>query len=332
MPWEEEQERLTQEARLSVASPEEVLRELKRIAQRPRLELLGRNGAIEALLVERNDPLITLGLACYGTSEEVFTALYKHGLAKPADAADERYKLGLRICCLSNRSVVAAHWVRDFPRRLIGPEEIQRVLAAGEDGEAEALICNPSVSDDLLEELYGRTGAFATLAEERWRNLIYLSRKNERLVTEEDSDDMPDMGHYRIHHAIFKLLEIAPVHNHWLHVLYGLLDQLDFQHVAHPEKIEAVLSRWGKLDGKMEGYFTSLSLKDEFRCLIAALYGTTFSNNKSAVQGSRSAKDVAMRCAYYGNAHDLLPNLPSFIRRVCSGYALVWGVLRTQSV
>lgn len=31
-------------------------------------------------------------------------------------------------------------------------------------------------------------------------------------------------------------------------------------------------------------------------------------------------------------ATDLLPNLPSFIRRVCSGYALVWGVLRTQSV
>jgi hypothetical protein len=49
-------------------------------------------------------------------------------------------------------------------------------------------------------------------------------------------------------------------------------------------------------------HFTSLSLKDEFRCLIAALYGTTFSNNKSAVQGSPSAKDVAMRCAYYGNA------------------------------
>jgi hypothetical protein len=131
--------------------------------------------------------------------------------------------------------------------------------------------------------------------------LIYLSRKNERLVTKEDTDDMPDMGHYRIHRAIFRLLEIAPVHNYWLHVLYGLLDQLDFQQVAHPETIEALLSRWTKLDDKMEGYFTSLSLKDEFRCLIAALYGTTFSNNKSAVQGSPSAKDVAMRCAYYGN-------------------------------
>ena len=34
----------------------------------------------------------------------------------------------------------------------------------------------------------------------------------------------------------------------------------------------------------------------------------------------------------YEGGRDLLPNLPSFIRRVCSGYALVWGVLRTQSV
>ena len=35
------------------------------------------------------------------------------------------------------------------PGQLIGPEEIHRVLAAGDDAEAEALICNPSVSDRL---------------------------------------------------------------------------------------------------------------------------------------------------------------------------------------
>jgi hypothetical protein len=150
MPWEDEQGRLTQEARLSVASPEEVVRELKRVAQKSRTELLGRE-AIEALLIERNDRLINLGLACYGTSKEVFTALYRHGLEKPADAADERYRRGLRIGCLSNCSV--AYWALDFPRRLISPEEIQRILAAGDDAEAEALICNPSVSDQLLEEL-----------------------------------------------------------------------------------------------------------------------------------------------------------------------------------
>jgi rRNA-processing protein FCF1 len=305
MPWGEEQERLSEEARLSVASPEDVVRELKRVAQKSRGELRGRK-ALEALLVERNDRLINLGLACYGTSDEVFQALYKHGLEKPADVADERYRRGLRIGCLSNRTV--AHWIGDFPRRLIGPEEIQRIVAAGDDREAEALICNPSISDRLLEELYQRTGAFATLADERWSTLVYLSRRNERLVTNEDDDVAPDMGHYRIHHAIFRLLEIAPVDKDWLHVLYGLLDQLDFQQVARPETIKTALSRWAQLDDRgyegkpVEGYFTSLSLKDEFRCLIAALYGRTWSDHKLAVQGSPSAKDVAMRCAYYGNA------------------------------
>jgi hypothetical protein len=147
MPWGEEQERLTEEARLSVASPEDVVRELKRVAQKSRGELRGRK-ALEALLVERNDRLINLGLACYGTSDEVFQALYKHGLEKPADVADERYRRGLRIGCLSNRTV--AHWIGDFPRRLIGPEEIQRIVAAGDDREAEALICNPSISDRLF--------------------------------------------------------------------------------------------------------------------------------------------------------------------------------------
>jgi hypothetical protein len=305
MSWGEEQERLTQEARLSVASAEEVVRELKRVAQKSRGELFGRE-AIEALLVERNDRLINLGLACYGTSKEVFQALYKHALEKPADAADERYRRGLRIGCLSNRTV--AYRSFDFPRRLIGPEEIHRVLAAGDDAEAEALICNPSVSDRLLEELYERTGAFATLADERWSTLIYLSRKNERLATNKDSDVAPDTGHYAIHHAIFRLLEIAPVDKNWLHVLDALLDQLDFQQVSHPKTIKTALSRWAQLDdsghdGKpLEGYFTALSLKDEFRCLVAALYGRTWSNNQFVVQGSPSSRDVAMRCAYYGNA------------------------------
>jgi hypothetical protein len=125
---------------------------------------------------------------------------------------------------------------------------------------------------------------------------------------------------------------------HWLHVLYRLLDRLAPEHVANPEKIDHVLARWATLDDRMsggkvsegegywdkvanqiasdrkplEGYHTSLSLKDEFRCLIAALYGRGTSKptaedlrNKdwrlrSFIHGSPNAKDVALRCAYYG--------------------------------
>ncbi len=41
-----------------------------------------------------------------------------------------------------------------------------------------------------------------------------------------------------------------------------------------------------------------------------------------------TAKDFARSSKHA----DLLPNLPSLIRRVCSGYAPMWGVLRTPSV
>ena len=101
-----------------------------------------------------------------------------------------------------------------------------------------------------------------------------------------------------IHNAIFTLLEIAPVNMNWLRDLYHLLDNLAPQRVATPEKIDHVLARWSTLDdrtsdGKVnEGYVTSLPLKDEFRCLVAALYGRG--------HGSPRAKDVALRCAYYG--------------------------------
>jgi hypothetical protein len=52
------------------------------------------------------------------------------------------------------------------------------------------------------------------------------------------------------------------------------------------------------LERVAEGFLTSLEMKDEFRCLIAALYGKTYANNKTVV----TARDVALRCAFYGNA------------------------------
>jgi hypothetical protein len=309
MAWNDEQARLTQEARLQIASPEEVYRELQRSSQKPVHELLRRrDDEIESALVERNEPLINLGLACYGTNKEVFKALYKHGLGAPHDGGDARYRQGLRIGCLSNGSVPAAHFVLEFPRELIGETEMHRVLAEGEGAEVEALLCNLRISDKVLEELYQHTGIFATIPDERWCNLVSVSGGNERLGRREDSDYGPDTGHYGIHKAIFRLLEIAPLAPHWLRALYRLLDQLNFRQVASPESIDNVLARWAQLDDRgskgkpMEGYFTSLSLKDEFRCLVASVYGRTYSEGKSSVSGSHTDTDVARRCAYYGNA------------------------------
>ena len=181
-------------------------------------------------------------------------------------------------------------------------------MGAG-DPETVALIRNPSIDEDLLEALYRRTDIFAQMPEERWWQLVSLSSENERLVTEEHYEDSPDLGFMGIQDAIFALLEIAPVNMRWLWVLYDLLDNLAPQQVATPEKIDHVLARWATLDDRMsdgkviEGYHTSLSIKDEFRCLVAALYGRGFVKGTFVIHGSPTPKDVALRCAYYGKGN-----------------------------
>jgi hypothetical protein len=109
------------------------------------------------------------------------------------------------------------------------------------------------------------------------------------------------MGHYGIHKAIFRLLETAPVEPVWMRVLYDFLMNLDFRHVAGSQNLDGVLSHWTAMPDKtkdgepFEGYHTNVGLKDEFRCLIAALYGRRLSKH-----GSANAPDVTVRCQFYG--------------------------------
>jgi hypothetical protein len=303
MTWAEEQDKLTQEARLFLASPEVVFEELKKLSAGTKTSLLGRGDRLEAVLIKRNEPLINLGLATYGANKEVFASLYKHAVEPPEDEVDAKYREGLRIGCLSNTTLAAAHILFNFPNDIIGPQETARVLSQGTDAEASALIRNPSIGEELLEALYQRTGMFAQMSEKRWCDLVSYSSKNERLVTEEDYEDSPDMGFYRIQEAIFRLLEIAPLDRRWLRVLYALLDSVAPEQVATPDEIGQVLTRWATLDDRMsdgkvsEGYHTSLSLKDEFRCLVAALYGRGYVNNAFVIHGSPAAERLLRNLA-----------------------------------
>ena len=124
-----------------MASPDQVFAELREISKEVRTSLLmSRSEGVEPLLVERGQPLINLGLACYCTDKSVFVALYNHGRGSPTDKADEQYRRGLLLGCLSNATIQKAHFIFDFPRELIGDNELQRVLVESEYGLAEALV------------------------------------------------------------------------------------------------------------------------------------------------------------------------------------------------
>jgi hypothetical protein len=182
MAAETEQDQFVKQAWLHLSPPEAVFEELKRQARRSRYEWHHYDDKkIEPTLLKRNEPLINLGLACFGGNREVFRALYKHSLTQPESDTDAIYKRGLRIGCLSNQ--IAAKVNPDFPAQLIGTDEMQRIIARGEDAETTAIMRNPSVSDKMLEALYLRSGLFTSLPEERWASLIARSAQNERLRT-----------------------------------------------------------------------------------------------------------------------------------------------------
>jgi hypothetical protein len=110
MAEREEQERRIREARLLVSRPEDVFDELKRYAVQIEADRLGSaDDQLEKSLAERADPLIDLGLACYGSSREIVGALYRKAQAPAATPLDARYRKGLRIACLSNQTVPIAH-------------------------------------------------------------------------------------------------------------------------------------------------------------------------------------------------------------------------------
>lgn len=334
--WDDHQLRLTQNARLLFASPETVFAELKAWSEETRANPFRSNSEIaEPLLIERGHPLINIGLACYGTDRSVFKALYNHGLGTPTDTTDAQYRRGLLLGCLSNTTIQKTHFIFDFPRELIGSAEIERLLYEADYALAETLIRNPEVSDKLLEQLYKFEGPFEALPEDRLSALISGSRHNERLNTNNDDDHSPDLGHYRIHNAILQLLETAPVTLRWMWTLYDLLNSLSPTCVARSERLPALLQRWKPLeaanndDAGSKGLFAEhISPVDEFRCLIAALYGGGLDD--PGLHGALKSSDVAMRSAHYGNAAQSIKEMRASYTK--DGDAYVFAALRNTNV
>lgn len=99
------------------------------------------------------------------------------------------------------------------------------------------------------------------------------------------------------------MLASAPTTEYWLTALRELLNQLDPGDLGSPdEPITSILERWAQVPVSKDGYYTALPRGDEFRCLVAAMYGRHYKDDKFTILGSSDSADVVLRCAYYGKA------------------------------
>lgn len=304
-------EQRTRLARLLVAPPAVVYDELKSYsADVQSSPYTAASEELEASLAARNDPLIDLAIASFGASQKTIGELYRKGKSHADDGTDAQYTQGLRLAVLANETINSKGFLSRFPENTIGEAELTFVMTSSDWIEAETLILNPTIADDVLLSLYRGDKFCEGMDEDRRRQLVSMSGRNERLHTRNDDEYGPDMGHYDLHKAIFAMLCTAPTSDEWLWSLSYLLKQLAPDQVSKEESIDAVLERWlldengeaEKPNNRDKYTDTGLSQRAEFRCLIAALYGKSFGKKEVIIHGTADADDIARRCAYYGNA------------------------------
>ncbi|RQR65707.1 hypothetical protein DIE18_04450 [Burkholderia sp. Bp9125] len=309
MAWDRATNPVITRSRLRLSSPEHVYEALEAYGDywRARPYTLVEDERLEQELAGRNDRLIDLALAKNASMCSLVAQLYQRALSGSDDA---EYDRALRLASLSNRNAVGmlnSGALRGTEART--DSELYRLATEGDGDELATLLRNPG-SRGLLRAVYAREEPLDVIPDERWRLLVSSSVGNPALNEDHDSNAGPDFLAWDVHKAVFALLATAPAEPQWVITLHQLLLEVNPARVRAPDSEQAVLDvlgRWKDLKvmnqyrkEEQAGRFTSLSLAEEFRCLIAALYGRVFVDGKSVCVGQADAADVALRCAYYG--------------------------------
>lgn len=294
-------------ARLKLAPPDVVFSALREYAHGQKNEIFpSADEKLEAMLLLRNEPLIDLGLARYGLSSPVVSTLYKKAFLGSGDAEHDR---GIRMSCLSGSCLGAVYFVAHATGSY--PTEFERLLHEADNEELFVWLSNPTARE-ILQQVYNQTDKAKEISSDRLVHLVKMSANNPALNLDKSNEHGPDLTAWGIQKGILKLLQTAPADETWMRALDQLLDKLDPSCAStmnsDPQEMFArwssvtVKNRYSQKDEDEEGWLTSLSFADEFRCQLAALYGRRFIDSKSVYAGSMDDDDIVLRCAYYGNA------------------------------
>jgi hypothetical protein len=318
-------------ARLLASSPEAVFEDMRRAAEgRRSLLSTALDEELETALGQRHEPLIDLALAQFGTSRAVVAPLLAVGLSKPSGPSDAAHRRGLRVACYANTQL-DSFLSHGLLHELAAPQTKARILASGALDEMAVLLRNPAVGDEALADLYRKAGPFQKLSDERWRRLVELAADNPRIVAPGDEEHGPDWGFWDIHKALFELVVSAPVTDEWCRVLHRTLVRVHPPTVAIKVPINPTLQKWEAFEAKdykgdpAEGEFTDLPLAEEFRCIVAAVYGTRLVDSAYERAGTPNSATLPERCAYYAGASLTKKEVAQFSARDGAAFGLAFS-------
>jgi hypothetical protein len=208
-------------ARLMALSPEATYRELQNYG-----EYLGRDSLadsdeeLEKALLDRGNELIDLGLAQFGASDKVLSAIYERASA----CVDERNR-ALRLAVLGNPNPLKDR-IFGNRYRVITDQEARRLAESGAGDEVNAWLLNPG-GKRTLADLFKRQNAFEGVPEERLISMAGLTCTNPALTHDDSNEHGPDMDAWDIQKGLRDFLKTVSVTEHSLECLYRVLRALD---------------------------------------------------------------------------------------------------------
>ncbi len=253
---------------LSVCSASEAVEWLRQ--RRAGIETTGWKNTCyeEDTLERRGDPYIDFGLGRYGTCASVARRVYSRG------------DLAIRCTFLAHfpHGGFDRYGGNDFKLADEPPRQID---------ELNALVCNASLTDDLLKDCFEKQGVFGDLNEKEHQAILMLVKDNPRLARPDDRlyrlmDGFKQYSHDSVFSAAWALAEKVPNTINWAGVLYGLLRKCPLPFDFDPIPI---LERWHFASDDQEdvGFYLRSRLADVLEANDALL----------------TANDAALRVSFY---------------------------------
>ena len=253
----------------------------------------------EDALLARNDPLIDYGLARFGTSHRVATALYPR--------LGQQDRLVMRACHAAGGGPLK-------PFEEISPEILQ---------ELAFWVGNPNIGDDAFEQLFTKSGFFEKVEDDKYRGLIELASRNARLSMRYDRkimDGFDDYSYHKVFQLAWDMAGTAPTTQAWAKAVRALLDHTlpDLRALDLP----VVLERW-RIDDKPEDNDKPYSHSPSWhlRALLAQFAG----------EEALKSDDMAVRAGFYQSfSPEQHPEWPTFAER--DGMVFFDGALYNDAI
>ena len=191
---------------------------------------------LEELFQDIDQPLVNLGLACYGGNMDVVRNLFHN-------APHE-----VRLAILARRDLFLSQ--KPHSGSVLNQYQAEAVLLNGSLQEQQAILQNPHFSSILFHHIYAKTGNFSSISDERLKHLIRSSIGNIKFqiasfseATDKNKASDSDVDFRAALRSAWALSLTVPVDDSWAIVLMGLYESLI--RIENPfDDIGKAIERW----------------------------------------------------------------------------------------